>query len=175
MQIWELIKRNSGVMNSWRGFRDVQDVIIIRLRQLYKHAYVDVRRTVRGASGFGTIPSNTHFRIVEILSFSHSVQGGTEEYLLLSRKGFFSRLEFSAEKLGTSEFPLSVLLSRYHLHYVGPNDLKVLLSAHSKLGVSIMREFRKTMEETVVALSSTLEEQKRKLQEYNAVLMRLSL
>ena len=97
----------------------------------------------------------------------------TEQYLLLSRKGFFSRLEFNAKKLGTSELPQSILVSRYQLDYVGPSDLEAFLCVYPRLGASIMREFRKIMEETVTALASTLDEQKKKLEEYNAVLWRL--
>ena len=172
-QIHEFRQRNQSAMKTWRGFREIREVIANDIRQSYKqwkHAHVDFTKAV---SGTNLLPIKAHFRCVDVLSYSFSSERRrTASCLLVSRDGLFARLEYAAERLGTG-IVSRVLVERYHLYCVGLSDVVGFLAQNPRRGALIMGEFQDIMRETILALTDALNEQKEALRTYEMVLARM--
>ncbi len=176
-QIDEFLSRNRTSMNSWRGFRDIPE-LINRHMKLSRGAFeVLLTDATTGVSGFGTISSDVHARVIIRLSRGRVALGYfLDIFLLLTRKGSWVRLEVTYREMPVevlTRMSSRVIVTRWHLQYIEDDELVRIIGAQRGRGAGIFFEFERIMKETEDALQTDLENQRMMRQAYDRVLSRL--
>ena len=130
-----------------------------------------------GVSGFGTISSDVHARVIIRLSRGRVALGYfLDIFLLLTRKGSWVRLEVTYREMPVevlTRMSSRVIVTRWHLQYIEDDELVRIIGAQRGRGAGIFFEFERIMKETEDALQTDLENQRMMRQAYDRVLSRL--